>query len=226
MHQILFSEILSSILYPIINLYKRITSKHILIGHKARVNIRAKFEGYNKIEKGSVFLGEIGLLSYIGANCLIVGKIGRYCSISGGVTFLVLTHPFKEWISTHPCFYSLKKQSGITFTNEQLFNESPKRNGEKYSINVGNDVYIGYGATLIGPITIGDGAVIAACSVVTKDVPPYAIVAGNPAKIIRYRFSEEEINRLISLKWWNNDLKWIKENAHFFKNINLIDNLR
>lgn len=225
MQQILFTEIFSSIIYPFINVYKRITSKHVLIGHRARVNIRSKLEGYNKIEKGSIFSGEIGLFSYVGSNCLIVGKIGRYCSISGGVTFLVATHPFKDWISTHPCFYSLKKQSGITFTNKQLFCESPKREGEKYSINVGNDVYIGYGATLIGPITIGDGAVIGACSVVTKDVPPYAIVVGNPAKVIKYRFTETEINRLISLKWWNKDLKWIKEKACFFKNVNLIDNL-
>lgn len=225
MRQILFSEIFSNIVYPFINVMKRISSNHVQIGYGAKVNFRSKLEGYNKIERGSIFVGEIGLLSYIGANCLIVGKIGRYCSISGGVTFLVLTHPFKEWISTHPCFYSLKRQSGITFTNEQLFCESTQREGEKFSINVGNDVYIGYGATLIGPITIGDGAVIAACSVVTKDVPPYAIVAGNPAKIIRYRFSEEEISRLLSLEWWNKDMKWIKEHACYFRNINLIDNL-
>ena len=81
---------------------------------------------------------------------------------------------------------------------------------KKYSnerpVKIGNDVWIGRGAFIKGGVTIGDGAVIAAHAVVTKDVPPYAIVCGVPAKIIKYRFDCETIKELLDLKWWNYDL--------------------
>lgn len=216
MKHLLLYEICSDIAYPVINLYKRITSRHILIGRNARVNINAKFEGFNKIERNSIFKGEIGILSYIGANCLVVGHIGRFCSISGNVTFLTATHPFRDFISTHPAFYSLKRQSGITLVNRQKFVEHPTKEGQKYSINVGNDVYIGYGVTIIGPVSIGDGAIIGACSVVTSDIPEYSIAVGNPAKVIRKRFTPETIAKIKKSEWWNKDINWLKENSDIF----------
>jgi acetyltransferase-like isoleucine patch superfamily enzyme len=72
-------------------------------------------------------------------------------------------------------------------------------------IRIGNDVWIGLNATLMDNITIGHGAVVGACAVVTKDVPPYAIVVGNPAKIVKYRFSPEIIERFLRIEWWNHD---------------------
>jgi hypothetical protein len=82
----------------------------------------------------------------------------------------------------------------------------------KGDINVGNDVWIGYEALVLSGVRIGDGAVVGARSVVTKDVPPYAIVAGNPAKLIRYRFSPEVVEQLLDLKWWDKSEEWISQN--------------
>ena len=154
----------------------KIRYKHIKLGQKSRIKKAAHFEGYNKVGISSFFDGEIGLCSYIGTNSIVIGKVGRFCSISDKVVFLTKTHPIDSFVSTHPAFYSLKKQSGISFVNYQKFDEEPCYSNEKYSIIVGNDVYIGYGAVIIGPVKIGDGAVICANAVVTKDVPPYSVV--------------------------------------------------
>ena len=88
----------------------------------------------------------------------------------------------------------------------------------KGDVTVGNDVWIGYGATILSGVTIGDGAVIGTHAVVTKDVPPYAIVAGNPGKIVKYRFSEEIINKFLEIKWWDWDYEQI------YKTIPLLQN--
>lgn len=198
----------------------RIKNKHLIIGHNTKIKRDSKFEGYNKILDNSYFSGEIGYASYIGKNSVVVGKIGKYCSISENVMFLTKTHPVKDFVSTHPAFYSLKKQSGFTYVKNQLFDEEPRYQGEKYSINVGNDVYIGYGVTIIGPVKIGDGSIIAANSIVTHDVLPYSIVGGNPAKIIRMRFSDKEIKFLLKLKWWEKDPKLLQKNVEYFSSLN------
>lgn len=90
---------------------------------------------------------------------------------------------------------------------------------QKGNITIGNDVWIGYSATIMAGVTIGDGAIIGTNSTVVKDVEPYSIVGGNPAKEIRKRFSKESIERLLKLKWWNWDIKKITENVQ-----NLTDN--
>ena len=221
MYNIWLYELCSDIAYFFVNIYKRITCHKVMIGRGARVNVHSKLEGYNKIERDSIFSGTLGKYSYVGANCLVVGSIGRFCSIGGNVTFITSTHPTKDWVSTHPVFYSAKKQIGISFIENSLFDEHPKKEGHAYSIEVGNDVYIGYGVTIIGPTSIGNGAIIAAGSVVTKDVPSYAIVGGNPAKIIRYRFEPEEIELINESKWWEKDESWLKSNSHNFQSIDL-----
>ncbi len=90
---------------------------------------------------------------------------------------------------------------------------------QKGDINIGNDVWIGYNATIMAGVNIGDGAIIAANSIVTKDVEPYTIVGGNPAKKIRKRFSEDIIAKLLKLKWWNWNIDKITKNIQ-----NLTDN--
>ena len=211
-----FYELCSDIAFFFINIYKRLTSPKIKIGRGARINIHAELEGFNKIERNSIFVGKIGKYSYIGANSFINGEVGRFCSIGENVKFLIATHPVTGFVSTHPVFYSNKKQSGVSFTKTSRFNEYPKKEGHKYSIEVGHDVYIGYGAIVIGPVSIGNGAVIGAGSVVTKDVPPYAVVVGNPARVLKYRFEEAQIDLLEKSRWWNNDDDWLAAHANQF----------
>lgn len=101
----------------------------------------------------------------------------------------------------------------MTYSDDEKYTEF------KRQIEIGNDVWIGDSVLILDGVKIGDGAVLAAGAVVTADVPPYAIVGGVPAKVIRYRFNEDEIEHLIKLKWWDKSEQWIKENAHLFSNV-------
>lgn len=205
--------------YWLISRIQKIKNPSIIIQHRAKCTLKSKFEGANKLSPKSYFSGEMGYGSYIGTSSIVVGKIGRYCSIADDVVFLTKTHPVTEMVSTHPCFYSTKKQSGFTYVYEQCFNEEPLLPNSEYSIEIGNDVYIGYGVKVIGPCRVGNGAVIAAGAVVTGDVPDYAIYGGVPAKLIKYRFSAENIAYLLSLKWWDKPKEWLAKYANDFKSI-------
>lgn len=110
------------------------------------------------------------------------------------------------------------KQAGFSFVEENKFNEVKKVNDD-YFIVVGNDVWIGDRVLIMGGVTIGDGACIAAGSVVTKDVEPYSIVGGVPARVIKYRFTEEQRNYLIDFKWWNKGNEWLKQNVDYMSDI-------
>jgi chloramphenicol O-acetyltransferase type B len=122
-------------------------------------------------------------------------SIGSFCSIGPGTRLGGMgTHPL-TMISTHPVFFSTLRQSGRTFAEESYFEEFK-------STKIGNDVWIGAHAILVDGVTIGDGAVVAAGAVVTKDVPAYAVVGGVPATIIKYRFGQQDIDVLLKIKWW------------------------
>ena len=130
-------------------------------------------------------------------------KIGNYCSIAPGVQRLVGNHPLNE-ITKHPIFH--KKEFGLC--KETRYNEN--------KLNIGNDVWIGVNAIILSSCHfIGNGAVIGAGAVVTKDVPPYAIVAGVPATIIRYRFDQETINELEKIKWFERKPDELKQYCAF-----------
>lgn len=131
-------------------------------------------------------------------------EIGRYCSIAAGVWIAPHEHPV-DWFTTNALSYD----GGLfgwakKFIGHDLPVALPYSN-ERH-VKIGNDVWIGQGAFIKGGVTIGDGAVIAAHAVVVRDVPPYAIVGGVPAKVIRYRFNEETIKELLELRWWRYDL--------------------
>ncbi len=114
-------------------------------------------------------------------------KIGKYCSLAPGSTFVVGGEHSTRHITTYPF---------ISFSGK-------RPDTGKGNVVIGNDVWIGLNALVLSGVTIGDGAVIGAGCVVTKDVAPYAIVAGNPARLIRYRFSPETIESLLKIKWWD-----------------------
>lgn len=137
----------------------------------------------------------IGLHSYGGCfdyNNIAPGTIiGKFCSFASNV-FIISQDHLKTAITTHPFLF----KPGFGLIKEDI--------RESHHIEIGNDVWVGYHATILpGVSRIGDGAIVAAGSVVTHDVPPYAVVAGVPAKIIKFRFSDNIIDELLKIKWWD-----------------------
>ncbi len=136
-----------------------------------------------------------------------VRSIGRYCSIAPGVSIAPSDHP-TTWLSTSPFQFSASKfqfsswHDGFEFTARTRENDPARR---QPACHIGNDVWIGAGAIILGGASISDGAIVAAGSVVTRSVPPYAIVAGIPAKLVRMRFPDDVIERLLMERWWRFD---------------------
>lgn len=183
--------------------------------------LRSKFEGENYIGKDSSFDGTIGYCSYVGNRCEIFAKIGRYTCIGHDVQIVIATHPLEPFVSIHPAFFSTRDKTRKTYVNNQLVNEYLYVDSEnKFGVNIGNDVWVGNRVTIIGGINIGDGAVIAAGSVVTHDIPSYTIVGGVPAKIIRNRFLEEQREKLLGFEWWKKPEAWLKDHVEDFADIN------
>lgn len=171
----------------------------ITIGFKAKVS---------RIEcVGTVNIGDFSALN--GPNLDIysgtgIVNIGKFCSIARNVSMQLDSHNHKK-ITTFLIFKNLIKEAN----NSELI--------LKGNMNIRNDVWIGTNSVLSGNITIGNGAVIAANSFVNRDIPPYAIVAGSPAKIIKYRFDEETRDILNDLNWWDWDINKIKDHKILFK---------
>ena len=181
----------------------------------------SSFEGYNKIHKNTFFKGIIGICSYIGQDSKVYGKVGRFTSIGAGVEVITGVHPYKApFVSTSPLFISDRNQTGLVIVEENKLDELRYADeANRYEVVIGNDCWIGYKASIISGVTIGDGAVVLSHALVTKDVPPYAIVGGIPAKIIGYRYEEKQIESLLKIKWWNFPLSNIIENKDLFLDI-------
>lgn len=183
------------------------------------------FEGNNVITN-DVKLNHcfIGMCSYINSSSsLSYTKVGRYSSIADHVEVCLGNHPTRDFVTTFPAFYyDTTKELGYTYhQGDPLFrNIFPVVDEkEKFQIVIGNDVWIASHVLIMGGVKIGDGAIIGAGAVVVKDVEPYSIVAGNPAKLIRKRFSQEIIDRLEKLAWWNLPTDQIKSNYRKYKQI-------
>ena len=156
---------------------------------------------------------DIGEGTYIASNSFIsIAQIGKYCSI--GPNFLCGwgIHP-TDGLSTSPMFYSTLKQNGRTLSLSDKIIERKK-------ITIGNDVFIGANVTVLDGVVIGDGAIIGAGAVVSKDIPPYSIAVGCPIKVIKYRFSQEDIDKLLKIKWWNFKEIELKDVEKYFFDVN------
>jgi acetyltransferase-like isoleucine patch superfamily enzyme len=154
-------------------------------------------EPFDNIEFGSFTYGNPTILNW-GEDAKL--KIGKYCSIANEVTIFLGGEHRNDWVSTYP-FNALSK-------NYKYIQGHPKTKGD---VLIGNDVWIGREAFILSGVKIGDGAVIGARSLISKDVEPYSIVGGNPAKLIKYRFKREIIDELLDIKWWNLELEEIAE---------------
>jgi len=143
----------------------------------------------------------MGSFSYVGSLMPATAKVGRYCSIAAGLKVFGNSHPH-QWASTSPLFYSRSKLAKTFQDDQKTVIHSRDYKVANDPIVIGNDVWIGQDVVLARGITIGDGAVIAANSIVTKDVPSYAIVGGNPARIIKMRYADGIIEKMLNLKWW------------------------
>lgn len=169
----------------------------------------------SKIDKTSKICSESQIVntvmdrySYIGSFCTVIdAEIGSFSSIADNCIIGGANHPI-EWVSTSPVFYKGSNVLNKNFSHHEFKNY-------KRTI-IGNDVWVGSSCIIKGGVKIGDGAVIGMGAIVTKDVGPYEIWGGNPAKIIRKRFDDNTINDLLKIKWWQWDETKIKENADLF----------
>lgn len=217
------------IYYKIENIRYRL-SRNRVYKYRHVNSINSVLRGYNTLFEGvSIWNCEIGEYTYIQKHTnLINTKIGRFCSIADHVRTGFGNHPIDK-ITTFPAFYyNTKPELGFTFySGEPRINIFRKTGGGKFLVEIGNDVWIGAHVLIMDGVTIGDGAVIAAGAIVTKDIEPYSVYGGVPAKLIKYRFGQEKINALLDIKWWNKDMEWIQSSLNnnldiddFIKNYN------
>lgn len=159
---------------------------------------KRKVEKTENIEK---YANQLGRHSYVAGDVLISSEkttIGNFCSIAGRVVVGLVNHP-TNFLSTHPFQYLKNNIFGdVGVQADRLIDFIDWNN----HCTIGNDVWIGFGALIMEGITIGDGAIVAAGAVVIGNVPPYSVVGGIPAKVIKYRFEPNIIDKLLELKWW------------------------
>ena len=217
--QIFASKLYRKIIFP----FKRRTleknsSSIILPG--AYLYGASRLEGHNYIGMNTELNHvTMGFGSYINNNGQLTNTvIGKYTSIGTDVKSVIGRHPVSENISTHPAFYSKDAQMGFTYAAEDSFEETVWIDkDEGVQIAVGNDVWIGNDVRIMEGVSIKDGAIVAAGSIVTKDVEPYEVVAGIPARVIKKRFADADIEKLLRIKWWELPEDELKVRAGEFK---------
>jgi acetyltransferase-like isoleucine patch superfamily enzyme len=170
----------------LLKIFYRFKAEKLTLSSGVRLGRNITFGSYNRIYSDTKLSN-----SSLGDNV----DIGKFCSFGPGVRTGMGIHP-TTMVSTHPIFYSTLGQSGVTAVKHNFFSESKRT-------HIGNDVWIGANVVIHDGVMIGDGAILASGSVVNKDIYPYSIAAGVPAKIIKYRFSEEIIDKLLKKPWWD-----------------------
>lgn len=184
-----------------------ILGKNVSIGDFSQINNSVLSDWVNIQRNNAIFSSTINRYTYTGRNLNCWNSnIGSFCSISWNVTIGAGDHDYKK-ITTSAFLYSdIFDIKGLnnSFTND------------KRICSIGNDVWIGCGAVIRRNVSIGDGAIIGSNAVVTKNVEPFSIVVGSPAKHIKYRFDREIIKELLEIKWWDLPINIIKENFKLF----------
>lgn len=179
-----------------------------LLKEQIRICNQNKYAVENLVEVGDFTYG-VPQINFIGHKNAYI-SIGRFCSFANGVKLFAGGEHHKEYVSTYPfsMFFNGRYKVG---THAEA----------KGPIIIGNDVWFGADAKVMSGVTIGDGAIIGAGAVVAKNIPPYAIVAGNPAKIISFRFDDETIKRLLDIKWWNWDYSMLDKAVPYIQSGNM-----
>ena len=172
----------------------------------------SRIDSTSRINTGcSVYGSTIGRCCYMGYDCEVINTdIGSFCSLASGIHIGLAEHP-TSWISTSPVFQNVRNSSV-----KKKFARIPLPESKRTTID--HDVWIGTNAIIKKGVHVGIGAVIASGAVVTKDVEPYAIVGGCPAKLIRYRFDKDMIEKLLCSKWWEKDDTILEKIGHFADN--------
>lgn len=193
---------------------------HVHLGAKIRLNRGTELEGFNTIHHlVDISSSKIGKASYIGeGSSLPYTKIGRFCSIGVHCQVIIGCHPIEDNVATHPAFYSTLSQAGFHFAEETIF-PSSKQAEDNFVVTIGHGVWLGDYAKILNGVRIGEGAVVAAGALVTKDVAPYSIVGGVPAKEIRKRFSPEDVEFLLKHPWFDLPFEDLEKNYRSFLHI-------
>jgi acetyltransferase-like isoleucine patch superfamily enzyme len=198
--------LIKSFIRLLYNNFKRPNTK---IAFSAVVSMDSELsEGVQVLEASRLGSCKVSRYTYVGMNCRIERtEIGPFTSIGPEVICGMGSHPL-NYVSTYPGFYT-NKASGATWFGINHNYE------DKLSVEIGADVWIGSRAIIMSGIKIGVGAIIGAGAVVTKDIPPYAVVGGVPAKILKYRFEDSIITSLVTSSWWELDKNILKETAKY-----------
>jgi acetyltransferase-like isoleucine patch superfamily enzyme len=216
----IIKEVLKQLIRPfrdlIRNMFKhsKLLIKYKTLNLKGIVFIRNSTFGKNNLVHASMIQNcAIGDYTYISKNTYLKNcVIGKYCCIAPNVAIGYGEHPTNTFVSVHPVFYANTNFLGYTFGKENYFEEHHKT-------TIGNDVWVGANVIIKGGVKIGNGAIVAAGAVVTKDVADYTIVGGVPAKLIKARFEQDEISFLQDYKWWDKDFDFLRKNYLLFHDI-------
>lgn len=178
------------------------------------ISSNVKIDGSAYIYRGvKMKRSSVGAHTYISAYTDVENaEIGRFCSIADHCRIGMGGHSM-ELISTSPIFTELNNGLREPWVTKNVFT----RNSDDERVFIGNDVWVGSHVLIKAGVRINDGACIAAGAVVVKDVPPYAVVGGVPARIIKFRFDEKTINELLRIKWWYKDDEFLKKNIDLFQ---------
>jgi len=208
-------DLIKSLYYFLFTVYLslRYSLKDIRVHFSARIK-KVSFTNHNRIYEHCVVENSIlGKFTYVSASSVLNNvSVGAFTSIGPSCKIGLGIHPTDKFVSTSPIFYSTKNMFKTKFTAVNSFDEYNR-------IEIGNDVWIGANVIIKDGVRIGDGAIIAAGAVVTKDVSPYEIIGGIPAKHIRFRFDEEKISFLLKTKWWDFEESALRKYVEQFKDL-------